>query len=131
MKEISEKQALIENDIQNVTGRLNEDVSSIDDVITMLDYIESLKMQDNKVEEISNHINDLKTKMIYSDKLELIYSDGHYKRYLEMRNWPRTFTKWIETKKQQLLSAKENLFKEMSKETDMVFNKIRSFADTI
>jgi hypothetical protein len=38
-------------------GRLDDNVSSIDDVIALLTYIDTLKNQDNKVEEIADYIS--------------------------------------------------------------------------
>ena len=46
-----------QSEITALKGRLDEQVSSIDDVIALLDYIDSLKRQDNKVEEIADFID--------------------------------------------------------------------------
>ena len=50
----------ISTEIAAVTGRLKEDVQSIDDVIMLLSYIDTLKRQDNKVEEIHEMVSTLK-----------------------------------------------------------------------
>ena len=52
-----EKMRNCQSEITALKGRLDEQVSSIDDVIALLDYIDSLKRQDNKVEEIADFID--------------------------------------------------------------------------
>jgi hypothetical protein len=47
----------VSQEINALKGRLDENVSSIDDVIALLDYIDTLKRQDNKVEEIADYID--------------------------------------------------------------------------
>lgn len=58
-QEFVEKKKQVQLEINMVVGRLNEKVTSIDDVIALLDYIETLKRQDNKVEEIADFIDTM------------------------------------------------------------------------
>jgi len=51
--DFTNKQKGIWSDIISVRGKLDMEVESIDDVIMLLDYIESLKKQDNTIAEIS------------------------------------------------------------------------------
>ena len=46
----------VQSEINALKGRLDDNVSSIDDVIALLDYIDGLKRQDNKVEEIADFL---------------------------------------------------------------------------
>jgi len=59
--EFNEKMKNVNGEISALKGRLDENVSSIDDVIALLNYIDTLKKQDNKVEEIADYI-DIMTK---------------------------------------------------------------------
>ncbi len=54
-------------------GRLDEQVESIDDVIALLVYIDSLKRQDNKVEEIADYIEIMAVQMEYIYKLKIMF----------------------------------------------------------
>ena len=96
------------------------EAESIDDVIFLLDYIDSLKKQDNKIGDISLMIDDLAKRMDYIDGVEIRFPDAQYSEFLEIRNWPRTFKQYIEARKQALLAQKEELHKEMSKEIEEV-----------
>jgi hypothetical protein len=108
-----------------VTGRLNENVTSIDDVIQLLVYIETLGRQDNKIEDIKESIMGLKDHMDYIESLRIMFvgekDGGMYEQYLFLRNWPRTFASFIRTKKQELIDIKEQKIKEMDQETKQVF----------
>jgi len=55
--EFFEKMKAVKSEIGMVKGRLDEDAQSIDDVMALLDYIDSLKKSDNKVEEIADFID--------------------------------------------------------------------------
>ena len=65
-------------EIAAVTGRLKEDVQSIDDVIMLLSYIDTLKRQDNKVEEIHEMVSTLKEQMDYIESLKIMFDDDMY-----------------------------------------------------
>ena len=56
-KEFNEKMRQVNFEISALKGRLDDNVSSIDDVIALLTYIDTLKNQDNKVEEIADYIS--------------------------------------------------------------------------
>jgi hypothetical protein len=97
----------------------------------MLDYIDSLKKQDNKIGDISLMIDDLAKRMDYIDGVEIRFPDAQYSEFLTIRNWPRTFKQYIEERRQALLAQKDELYKEMSKEIAEVFDKIAGFKETI
>lgn len=54
--EFMEQMKTVQSEINAVKGRLDEHVESIDDVISLIQYIDSLKRQDNKIEEIADFI---------------------------------------------------------------------------
>jgi DNA-binding transcriptional MerR regulator len=114
-----------------VEGKLDMEVESIDHVIMLLDYIDSLKKQDNKIGDISLLIDELAKRMDYIEGVKILFPDEQYSGFLTMRNWPRTFKQYIEERRQELLAKREDLYKEMSKEIEEVFQKIRGFKDTI
>ena len=60
-----------------------------------------------------------------------MFPDEQYFEFLEIRNWPRTFKQYIIERRQELLAQKDDLYKEMSKEIDEVFEKIKGFKETI
>ena len=78
-------------EINMVVGRLKENVTSIDDVIALLDYIETLKRQDNKVEEIADFIAIMVKKFDYLNSLGIMFDDEVYLDFLNIRNWPVSF----------------------------------------
>jgi len=114
-------------EIAAVTGRLKEDVQSIDDVIMLLSYIDTLKRQDNKVEEIHEMVSHLKEHMDYIESLKIMFEDDMYQTYLEIRNWPRTFNAFVVERKASLIDKKEELIRLMGKETDKVFKDVKAF----
>lgn len=118
--DFTNKQKAIQAEIVGVRGQLDMEAESIDDVIFLLDYIDSLKKQDNKIGDISLMIDDLAKRMDYIDGVEIRFPDAQYSEFLEIRNWPRTFKQYIEARKQALLAQKEELHKEMSKEIEEV-----------
>ena len=63
----------VQSEINAVKGRLDEQVESIDDVIALLVYIDSLKRQDNKVEEIADYIEIMEVQMEYIYKLKIMF----------------------------------------------------------
>jgi len=125
------KQRAIQAEIVGVRGKLDMEVESIDDVIMLLDYIDSLKKQDNKIGDISVMIDELAKRMDYIEGVKIRFADAQYAEFLNIRNWPRTFKQYIEERRHQLLAKKEDLYKEMSKEIEEVFEKIKSFKETI
>ena len=65
--------------------------------------------------------------MIFIDSVQIIFEDNQYTEFLEIRNWPRSFNKWIQVRKQQLLDQKNKLIQEMKNETNQVFGKMLEF----
>jgi len=63
--EFTLKQNSIQQEIVGVRGKLDMKVESIDDVIMLLDYIESLNKQDNKIGDIKVMIDELSIRMSY------------------------------------------------------------------
>ena len=57
-------------------GELDKDVESIDEVINLLLYIDSLKKQDNQIAEISALIVDLSTRMDYIESVKIRFPDA-------------------------------------------------------
>ena len=56
-----------------------------------------------------------------------MFDDEEYIDFLNIRNWPRSFNKWIQVRKQQLLDQKNKLIEEMRAETNQVFQKMLDF----
>ena len=108
------KMNIIKAEVVVVKGKLDMDAESIDDVIMLLDYIEALKTHDTKISEIQVQIEDLNVKMMAIENLEVVFRDNLYTEFLHMRFWPQTFRKYIETRKLELMSKKDNLFNEMN-----------------
>ena len=69
--------------------------------------------------------------MTYIDSVKVMFEDKDFQEFLEIRNWPRSFNKWIQIRKQQLIEQKEKLITEMRQETNMVFEKIIEFKSQI
>jgi len=82
-----------------VKGRLDEDAKSIDDVISLLTYIDSLKKQDNKMEEIADFIDVMQNYFEYIYSLRVLFKDEIVMEFLHIRNWPRSFEQWIKNRK--------------------------------
>jgi hypothetical protein len=114
-----------------VSGKLEEDSNSIDDVIMLLDYIEELKNDDSKIEDIRVMIEALNVRMEYTERLEIIFENGEYLEFLHLRNWPKTFRDYIERRKLELLSKKDNLFEAMSEDIAKIFNQIKMFQEQL
>ena len=94
--EFLEKMKNIKGEINMVTGRLHEKAESIDEVMSLLDYIETLKRTDNKVADIQEYIDTMAIQMKYIDSLKVSFDDQDYADFLNIRNWPRSFEKFIQ-----------------------------------
>lgn len=70
------RMSLIQLEIHNVKDRLEINAESIDEVIDLLEYIETLKQDDNKIDDIQVMIDKLAVKMEYIERLEIIFRDG-------------------------------------------------------
>ena len=57
--EFLERMKSVKSEIATVKGRLDEKAESIDEVISLLEYIETLKRTDNKVAEIQIFIDNM------------------------------------------------------------------------
>ena len=102
-EDFGDKMKNIQTEISMLKGRLDQNVTSIDDVISLLDYIETLKDQGNKVKEISDYI-DLVTKTSdFIDSIRIILPEEMKINFLHMRNWPKKFDTWISNRKNQLI----------------------------
>lgn len=97
--DFTNKQRSIQSEIVGVSGKLDMEVESIDDVIMLLDYIESLKKQDNKIGDISVMIDELAKRMDYIESVEILFPHEQFAEFLNIRNWPRTFKQYIEERK--------------------------------
>ena len=102
--EFTSKQNTIQQEIIGVEGKLNMEAKSIDDVIMLLDYIETLNNQDTKIADIKVMIDQLSIRMDYIEQIEVMFPSEQYYEFLTIRNWPRTFKQYIQDRKQELLS---------------------------
>ena len=59
----------VKSEISQVKGRLDEKAESIDEVISLLEYIETLKRTDNKVGEIQEYIDTMQKQMLFIDSV--------------------------------------------------------------
>ncbi len=91
----------------------------------LLDYIEVVRRPESKVDELSQAIKNLKTKMEFILDLEIILDGDAFKSYLNLLRWPNTFKEWLEVRRTQLLSTKDNLFSQMNAEKLIIFDKIK------
>jgi len=129
--EFAEKMRSVNFEIGNLSGRLKEQVTSIDDVVALLDYIDSIKKQDNKIEEIADFIEIMTRQMAYIDTLRVIMPEQVKIDFLHMRNWPRTFDTWVKKRKEELLIQKAGLIVAMNTQTDEVFAEVEEFKNLI
>lgn len=125
--EFQEKMRSVNFEISNLSGRLREQVTSIDDVVALLDYIDSIKKQDSKIEEIADFIEIMTRQMAYIDTLRVILPEQMKIDFLHMRNWPRTFDTWVKKRKEELLIQKAGLVVAMNTQTDEIFSEIEEF----
>ena len=58
-------------------------------------------MSDIKVE-----IDKLAEQMNFVYTLKVMFPDKEFQEFLNIRNWPRTFNKWIQIRKEELLAQK-------------------------
>ena len=65
----------------------------------MLEYIDTLKRTDNKVAEIQEYIDGMQKQMLFIDSVKIMFDDEDYIEFLNIRNWPRSFNKWVEVRK--------------------------------
>lgn len=93
--EFSELMRRIQDDIKTVKGRLDEKAESIDEVISLLDYIDNLKGSDNKVGDIKVDIDKMAEQMEINFQMQIMFPAEVFIEFLNIRNWPRTFNSWI------------------------------------
>ena len=67
--EFLDKMRNVKSEISTVKGRLDEKAESIDEVLSLLDYIDTLKRTDNKVAEIQIFIDNMQKSMIFIDSV--------------------------------------------------------------
>ena len=72
-------------------------------------------------------IDKLSDRMELIEGVQILFPNEQYSEFLNIRNWPRTFKQYIEEKKEDLLKKKDDLYQQMSKEIEAVFEKIRGF----
>lgn len=111
--QFAEKMKSVQSEINALKGRLDDNVSSIDDVIALLDYIDGLKKQDNKVEEIADFLEVMTKQADYIDSVGVMLPDDMKFRFYHMLNWPRTFDVWLIKRKQELIETKGQLIAKM------------------
>ena len=129
--EFLERMKNVKSEIATVKGRLDEKAESIDEVISLLEYIDTLKRTDNKVAEIQIFIDNMQKGMVFIDSVKVMFDDDQYLDFLNIRNWPRSFNQWIQLRKEQLLDQKRKLIEEMKEETNNVFRKMLEFKTQI
>jgi hypothetical protein len=70
--------------------------------MSLLDYIETLKKTDNTVADIQDYIDIMAKQMKFIDSLKVAFDDKDYAEFLKIRNWPRSFDKFILNRKAEL-----------------------------
>ena len=64
-----------------VEKRINEKVSTIDDVIMLLEFIESIQRAEDLLEDLENQLEELKVRKNFIDDLYLKLPNADYERY--------------------------------------------------
>lgn len=129
--EFLHKLNLVQLEKEQLQRKVDAPAENIDDVIMLLDFIDNLKEDQSRIDEIGGQINGMKNKMDDVEDLEICFEDSAYMEYLHARNWPRTFRVYINHKKAELMSKKENLFKEMNNDINDIFLQIARFKRTV
>ena len=73
--EFLDKMRNVKSEISNVKGRLDEKAESIDEVLSLLDYINTLKLTNNKVAEIQIFIDNMQKSMLFIDSVQIMFED--------------------------------------------------------
>jgi hypothetical protein len=76
--EFGEVMRRIQDDIKTVKGRLDEKAENIDEVISLLDYIDNLKGSDNKVGDIKVDIDKMAEQMEFNFQMQIIFPDKDF-----------------------------------------------------
>jgi hypothetical protein len=108
-----------------------EKPNSIDEVISLLNYIDALNGHDNRAGELADIIDTLKPHMEYIESLKIMLDGDTYQDYLRIRNWPRWFKKFLDDKKDDLIQQRIELIKEMRRDTDNIFSQMNDFQNAI
>ena len=90
-------------------------------MLSLLDYIDNLKGSDNKVGDIKIEIDKMADQMNFIFDLKIQFEGKDFQEFLNIRNWPRTFNKWIQIRKEELMAQKQKLIEEMNEQLDEVF----------
>lgn len=111
--EFCDKMRMVDGEINVLVGRLDEEATTIDEVISHLAYIDTLKDSDNKVQQIADYIDVMNEYVNYIDSLKIIMPIELRMRFWNMRNWPRMFKVWLKNRQNVLLAQKERLIIDM------------------
>ena len=82
--EFLEKMKNVKSEINMIKGRLDEKAESIDEVMSLLEYIDTLKRTDNKVADIQEYINGMAKQMQYIDSVKVMFDDKDFMEFLEI-----------------------------------------------
>lgn len=69
--------------------------------------------------------------MGYIETVRVKFPDAQFVDYLDIRMWPKAFKKYVEVRNEELLSQKDELYKQMSRQIDEIFVRIEGFKGTM
>jgi hypothetical protein len=112
-----------------VEKRINEKVSTIDDVIMLLEFIESIQRAEDLLEDLENQLEELKVRKNFIDDLYLKLPNADYERYLQLFYFPSKLRMLLVKRKFSLESERETLSSQMQEEKDRVLKAIIGYRE--
>lgn len=99
-------------------------MSSIDEVIYLIEFIDNIKKPEQKLEELLGKLELAKIRKNFIDDLFINLSIEDFKKYLDLLTYPKSLLKFLENRRNELEASTAKLRK-------MMDDEIREINETI
>lgn len=95
---------------------MSADVSSIDEVIYLIEFIDNIKKPEQKLEELHSKLELAKGRKDFIDDLFIYLNEEDFAKYLDLLTYPKKLLKFLDKRRSELEASTTKLRKMMDDE---------------
>lgn len=95
-------------------------MSSIDEVIFLIEFIDNIKKPEQKLEELMSKLDQAKIRKDFIDDLFITLEETDFLKYLNLLTYPKNLLKFLEKRRNELENRRSTLSKMMDHDIKLI-----------
>ena len=92
-----------------INDKLKEEANSIDEVIHLIEFIDNIQKPEQRLEELENHLNIVKMRKDFLDRLYIPLDPSDFDSYLRLLTFPSFLLAFLKKRRTELENQRSRL----------------------